>query len=318
MSTVPVFLVGTELCALDPLAGGLERLVCGLATALESQGVSTHLLDVSSSDPRDTLARLPHGATVVLNNRPAWSHWVTGPTIVWLHNTEEAWGDITLSMQASAMAVSPYLALRGSNVFRRTVGVLPAFIDGQFLTGNDEPPIERTPALLFPNRTLEKKGVREVLRALDTPAAVNLAVDFVLNLSPWISPTQEHSALIDEISSHRRCKLIPRRNTPADIRDLYRSHSAVLVPSTRPEGFGLVGAEALGAGVPTVVSYEGGLADLAQYGAIMADPKDPEDLGTAMVRAAGTCHARSPHPGLVDFSAANTATILRETLVSLE
>jgi len=317
VSTPPVFLVGTELSALTPLAGGLERLVCGLAEALSVQGVKTHLVDVSSKDPYSTLRSLPDNATVVLNNRPAWSHWVSGPTVIWLHNTEEAWGDISIRKGALAMAVSHYLAERASSIFASPVKVLPAFVDPQFFERPDHHHARPDPALLFPNRTLEKKGVREVLDALDTEQGMSLRVNFVTNLSPWKTPTPEHTALLTAILAHPRGSLIPRCTTPEDIRSLYRSHSGVLVPSTRPEGFGLVALEALATGVPTIISNQGGLGELGEFGAIFADPRDREALASAMVQATKLGHSGGLNSTLKQFSPAASAALLREALLSL-
>ena len=75
---------------------------------------------------------------------------------------------------------------------------------------------------------------------------------------------------------------------PDELPDLYSSADAVLIPSHR-EGFGLVGLEAMAAGVPVVSTGAGGLAEYMRHGenALLVPPHDPETLAGAVARVIG-------------------------------
>lgn len=88
--------------------------------------------------------------------------------------------------------------------------------------------------------------------------------------------------------------------------DLYRAADIVLQPSLRPEGYGLVAAEALAAGRPVIASKIGALAELVTDGAngILVPAGDVDALAAALARLAGdaafrelmgTVAARGPH-----------------------
>jgi glycosyltransferase involved in cell wall biosynthesis len=78
---------------------------------------------------------------------------------------------------------------------------------------------------------------------------------------------------------------IERRGYVSDIERLrlYGAASMLVLPSF-DEGFGLPVAEAMGMGVPVIVSRRGSLPELAGDAGITVDPDDPEGLAAAMRR----------------------------------
>jgi glycosyltransferase involved in cell wall biosynthesis len=62
----------------------------------------------------------------------------------------------------------------------------------------------------------------------------------------------------------------------------------VVVPSTRPEPFGLVALEAAAAGLPVVATAHGGLPEIIRHEetGVLVAPKDPSALAMALRRLA--------------------------------
>ncbi|MHB8188998.1 MAG: glycosyltransferase family 4 protein [Ferrimicrobium sp.] len=299
-----IVLVGTELAALEPKAGGLERLVCGWASELLSRGIDCILISLVplSADPilptivveqgqlADALAS-EHSDCIVINNRPNWTNLSNSPTILVLHNIENAWGESSEPTNRSSWivpprcevaAVSRYLADRASAILSHPVSVLAPFADPAFFTTATQSQQQRSDSLLFPNRLLAKKGVEELLAALPLCNSPDLSLGFIMNLAPWSAPTPRHLHLIDRITSTEGCRLIPRIDDTAELAHTYRSSRGVVCPSTQPEGFGLVPLEALASGAPTLVAPAGGMLELAEVGAAVAEPTDPHELATAL------------------------------------
>jgi glycosyltransferase involved in cell wall biosynthesis len=74
--------------------------------------------------------------------------------------------------------------------------------------------------------------------------------------------------------------------SPADLADFYRGARIIVVPSTWPETFGIVAAEAMGHGVPVIVSRIGGLQGSVRDGetGLLAEPGDAQDLADKLRR----------------------------------
>jgi len=345
--------VGTELAPLTASAGGLERLVVGWATALNERHRSVCFSPYNDTSPVATkpgenLAKLLRGCDVaVINNRPEWANALDMPVVLILHNTAEAWGlpgfdttsqpvapPVTLGDHVVVLAVSAFLARHAKTELHLPTlpRVLPPFIDPAFIDpafidpAFIDPAFEDAPrwhpntnALLFPNRLLAKKGVLETLAAIERVADPSVRVVFLENFAPWTHPTDEHQELLRQLRASPRCSLEPRIGKSRALATRMLASSAILAPSTRPEGLGLVPLEALALGIPTIISAQGGLAELARYGAMIVEPSDT----TNFARAIETVTRRDPssrdlsidHEGIrADYSLERSVSILEAAI----
>ncbi|MCI2974572.1 MAG: glycosyltransferase family 4 protein [Ferrimicrobium sp.] len=340
--------VGTELAPLTASAGGLERLVVGWATALNERHRSMcfsrydHTSPVTTK-PGDNLAKLLRGCDVaVINNRPEWANALDMPVVLILHNTAEAWGlpgcdaasqpvapPVTMGDHVVVLAVSAFLASHAKTELHLPAlpRVLPPFIDPAFIDpAFIDPAFGSAPrwhpnnnALLFPNRLLAKKGVLETLAAIERVADPSVRVVFLENFAPWTHPTDEHQELLSQLRACTRCSLEPRIAKSRALATRMLASSAILAPSTRPEGLGLVPLEALALGIPTIISAQGGLAELARYGAMIVEPSDT----AAFAHAIETVTRRDPssrnlsidHDGIrADYSLERSVSILEAAM----
>lgn len=304
--------LSNELYPLIPLGGGLERLAWGWLEAISQVGgveiitfnFHRSFLTQPEKYPRsflntpsdlEDLARSRGLTHLVLHNRPHWARFTSLPTTVILHNFADAWTSPAdpepplalpgILSKTQVLCVSQPLADHaqaqlGSEPDK--IRVLPPFIDVEFTRRATPPGGE---GLVFPNRIMEKKGVRNLLDALDllVSSEPSIYVDFVYNISPNPVPNEEQEALLEEIASRPNAKLIPKATRPADVADLYSNYAAALVPSIQPEGFGLVAVEAAALGVTVGCSPLGGLGDLVGTFATELDPTDPRALAQALI-----------------------------------
>ncbi|WP_298208880.1 glycosyltransferase family 4 protein [Ferrimicrobium sp.] len=323
--------VGTELAPLRPSAGGLERLVTGWAAGL--RGHDSILLSRFDDGTNTTEhSRLPLAEAVasydvvVINNRPEWTHQIDKPTVLILHNTAEAWrqgGTGSQTLAPLPLSVPSHVTIATVSLFlahhaQEELGlstpprVLPPFVDPAFLGG--EPWNGSDGRLLFPNRLLVKKGVHETIDAVERLADPRSMAVFLANFAPWTEPTVEHLALVVRIKGSTRCSLEPRIDASSNLATRMAAASAVLAPSTRPEGLGLVPLESLALGIPTIISGLGGLRELAPYGATITDPADIDAFASAIE----TVLTRPPQidsRGIRrDFSLAHSVGILAELI----
>lgn len=167
-----------------------------------------------------------------------------------------------------AFAVGPKLhddfgpQLRGSGVKLRQVD--PGFDDAPAHCG---PPPTGTSIVLVSGRLHDEhvKGLDTALRAAGQ--AHDIVVLERLNRFQLVlrgAEETDHAALV-ELARNPLLQVVPRRFVTDEkvLRDELASASLLLMPS-RGEGFGLVGAEAIVAGVPVLVSAESGLGLLLE------------------------------------------------------
>jgi len=117
--------------------------------------------------------------------------------------------------------------------------------------------------LLAPGRTVRRKGILVLLKALSDPLLVSRNVHLAITTSENTSEREflSHVAEITGCSSLRdRVTFLVDAFTPGEMPDVYRACDCVMLLS-RAEGFGLVGIEALAAGVPLVASQSTGIKE---------------------------------------------------------
>ncbi|MHB8244472.1 MAG: glycosyltransferase [Acidimicrobiales bacterium] len=261
--------VGTDLAPLDQDSGALERVVLAWAEAVEDSGQGLEVVRVDGRGTRaellSRLDRLDLGL-VVLNNRPLWAEEITLPAIHVLHNYPDAWGSgsedherVRAALERGIVgAVSPSLARDITLSYRLSrpvreirVEVDPTYLDAEW-QGNGGP-------VLFPNRLLEKKGVRLfVAIAHKRPELTHV---MFRHLAPWTAPTPEHEQLLSLIRAAGSVGLLDPPRSRQEMASWYARASVVLCPSVQPEGLGMVALEAQAVGTPLVTSGLGGLTD---------------------------------------------------------
>lgn len=334
-----IALVGTELAPARAGAGALETLLDGWAAALAAGGDEVHLIGApgtaagaDAAVARHELAHHPAGLdalvarlapdVVVLNNRPAWQALVRTATLHLMHNWPDAWqlGErppAALVGQASAAAVSgPLAAVVASALGRpgQSVAVVPPFAGDAFTRVEPDP---QPGLVLSPNRLLAKKGVRELVAASRLAALDGHQILVTDYLSPWRHATAEHDALRAVVTAAPRCRLVPPPTTRPAMAALLARASAVVVPSIRPEGFGMAAVEAQAVGVPVVTSGLGGLAEATLPPSRVVDPHDPDALAAAIVAVAGVgggARLRLRDEARRHWSAQRSVTALRAAL----
>ncbi len=306
-----VGIVGTDLAPLDAKVGALEKLCLGWASQLEGNGFQVYLFSIPPSpqgthrlihfdDPEDLDAKLQQAQldTVIVNNRPLWRAGDITRRINIFHNYPDAWmaeiGQELENQMSTAinLAVSGALAkeINRSLPMARTRALYP-FIDQAILDsgpsfdhGDKEGSSDKI-RVLFPNRTLEKKGLRWLLDTIDGYLANKVSLTVIRNISPWISETQEHKDLLNLARSRSYVTIRDKVLDTDGLVELYRSHDVVVTPSMLPEGLGLIPLEAQALGVPVVASELGGLKESVLTPNLTVEVGSKEQLADAIVEA---------------------------------
>jgi hypothetical protein len=316
-----IVLVGTDLAPVRSGAGALETLLVGWATGLAADHDVTVL---SARSPGALVARSPGALVglaggdgpvtfrtltfdepaqlgplvsrlapdvVVLNNRPAWQHWVAAPTLHLFHNWPDAWelpagvDPADVVGDSAAAAVSRSLAATVATTLRRpvaAVSVVAPFVGAELFTVDPRP---EAGLVISPNRLMVKKGVRELAAIAGHPSMRGRRVLITDYLSPWTVPTADHLKLRTIVDASA-AELIAPPPDRAAMAALYARAEVVVCPSIGPEGLGLTAVEAQAVGVPVVSSGLGGLAEATLLPDLIADPTDPAAFGRAIGRAA--------------------------------
>jgi glycosyltransferase involved in cell wall biosynthesis len=122
-----------------------------------------------------------------------------------------------------------------------------------------EPPADDAPDVLYVGRLIDSKGVHVLLGALAQLPGVTAAI---AGDGPARDSLEELAAQLGITDRVRFLGWIePRRRT-----SLYRGSRVFALPSLWDEPFGIVGVEALGAGLPVVASAAGGVPDWLEDG----------------------------------------------------
>jgi glycosyltransferase involved in cell wall biosynthesis len=149
--------------------------------------------------------------------------------------------------------------------------VLPLFVS----TLAEPTPVPDDGPVLFAGRLILQKGVMLLLRAIE-----QLDCELVVAGSGWAQPAMERFVRKRGLSA--RVRFAGWQSMEA-LATLYRQCSAVVVPSTIPEGFALVGIEAFAANRPVVATNRGGMDEWLIPGVTgLVAALDPTDLASAI------------------------------------
>jgi glycosyltransferase involved in cell wall biosynthesis len=134
-------------------------------------------------------------------------------------------------------------------------------------------------AIGFAGRFDERKGVLDLARAWPTVAA---AVPNAHLVMVGKGPAEEQTRAV--LGDAERVRWLGYRR---DIPELLRAMDVLAVPS-HWEGFGLIAAEGLAAGVPVVAANASSLPEIVQHEVqgLLVPPGDPDALAAALVRLA--------------------------------
>jgi glycosyltransferase involved in cell wall biosynthesis len=140
--------------------------------------------------------------------------------------------------------------------------------------------IRRSPApdgplrILFVGRNARKKGVESLLRSITSESGWQLRV-------AGSTGTSEQHAICSEGDIRDRVRWLGFVERPETL----MADSDVLVMPSEYEAFGMVAAEAMGAGVPVIVPDQSGIAELVtEYEAgLTFEENDPEHLTASLV-----------------------------------
>lgn len=254
----------------------------------------------------DALRR--HGAKVQ-HSVMAWTHALAGRAArragaapVWYQHTPpmlssaiDWWAG--LSPTRLVIANSPYTARlqRTFNLRRAPIEVIPPPI-GDLRTQYPVETVRRTLGAVrddvlavLPARLQRIKGHEVAIRALaavaaDAPALkLVIAGDAAFGLDAGFKEDLQALATSLGVADRVRFTGFQRR-----MADLYHAADIVLQPSTRPEGYGLVTAEAQAAGRAVIASRIGALPDLVTHGVngFLVKPGDVASLADALRRLA--------------------------------
>jgi glycosyltransferase involved in cell wall biosynthesis len=146
---------------------------------------------------------------------------------------------------------------------------------------------------LLAGRVNGHKGHLEAVKAMEAARQIGLQPARLILLGGAF-PGQDHhlDALLQRIAGKR---WVEYRGEVADISPHLSEADAMLIPTTRPEPFGVVALEAWAAGRRVIASDEGGLAEAARLvDGVLVKPRDLDELAHTIMRVAGSTSLLAP------------------------
>ena len=190
---------------------------------------------------------------------------------------------------ASSGAGSFYLFLGGR---KETMTVIPCVPDIRRLEENADALRNRSSetrakldlrdkfVLLFVGRLYENKGIRELLEAMKRIHEADARVVLlILGTGPMEHEVKEKCERLDGAARHLGFV------SDESLAELYAIADLHIMPSW-DEPYGVVCAEALASGVPTVITRTSGCTDLVSDGVngFIIDPRDPDQIQSAVLK----------------------------------
>lgn len=131
------------------------------------------------------------------------------------------------------------------------------------------------------------KGVDVFLEAADRLHDIAPSMRFAV-VGGAITGQEDHARDLERLASRLRLDDVVRfagwRYGPADMPDVFRALDVLVLPSRRPEPFGLVLLEAMASGLPVVATDQGGPREICVPGetGLLVPPDDPAALAGAV------------------------------------
>lgn len=172
--------------------------------------------------------------------------------------------------------------------------------------------------VLYVGRVVPWKGVHVLIRAIRALGRDDLEVT-VLGSSGFdaAAPLTDYETRLRRVAegSRSRVQFIPFQ-PPAMVARIMRQADVVVVPSIKPEPFGLTALEGLAAGATVVASDIGGLPEAVGRAGILISPGEPAVLARALERIAedSSTDAVGIRAHVEKFSWENAAKSLDEAL----
>jgi glycosyltransferase involved in cell wall biosynthesis len=182
------------------------------------------------------------------------------------------------------------------------------------------PPHKDVPVLLFASRLLPAKGIFETIEAA---AILSRRVEFRLLIAGSGPAERDVEQAVRDAGLTDRVEVAGHLDRDA-LSAAYHSADVFVLPTYYPEGFPTVVAEAMGAGLPLVVTRNRGLADHLQDGvnALFVEEKDVRGLAATLERILSDAELRrrmsiANLAKIDDFSPGKVASRYLEALESL-
>ena len=266
-------------------ASGGARFVEGLVAKYGADIVHTNtsvLVGAALGAHRSTAKHVWHVHEIL--DSPAWAARVMRMVI-------RRWSDLAVANSSATAQAMLDRRIERTEVVRN--GVEPERMDGPFV---DAAAVRRAHGLpgtgqlvVLPGRVNGWKGQGLLVEAAALCEGAGRSAHFVIAGDP--PPGQGHfgAALDQAIEDHGLGHRFTRVPFTDELPSLLAASDLCVVPSTRPEPFGLVAIEAMGVGTPVIAAGHGGLIEIVRHGqdGLHFLPGDAGDLAAAIDGALG-------------------------------
>ncbi len=157
-------------------------------------------------------------------------------------------------------------------------------------TGSDAPPlrVDGSPVIATMGRLSARKGMHVLIEAFARLKQGPFPTARLVIAGACFPGNERYTRHLHDLVAHHNIEDAVTFTSHLNEPDrLYAAADLFCLPTTRPEGFGLVVLEALAHGLPVVVSDHGGALDFVEEGrhGRFAEPGDPASVATACERA---------------------------------
>ena len=179
------------------------------------------------------------------------------------------------------LAPSHQIAQTAQNLGYGPVEYFPLAVDPRF--EDIRPRYDDRANLLFVGALVEPKGIKFLLEAL--PSLIRVFPDLTLNIAGRGILEDQLRQNVAQLNLQAHVNFLGFQSR-ANILKLYQQATLVVMPSIWCEQFGLVGPEALAAGVPVVASNIGGIPEWCQHEkhGLLVEPRNSQQISAAVSR----------------------------------